>query len=314
MSMEKSEEIDCHAVLGVPKGASAEEIRTEWRKLEALHHADPAKLREIDAAVDVLLDRAAIAESLRKAAQRGAATSSDDSDSLDFSPVKAEEPRPPGDEVDTLEDAETHKRRRTRAPAAAAPAKSRGNKAPSGKEISVEQMRKAVGSSDLIEAPPRRSLAIPLVIIAAIGVIALFAMTERPSKEVVTVAPPSKKAPPTYQGAPAARSQSQHPNTPPARPKSVPSQLETAALPPVQASVMPAEFVQAFLDYAKKTGSKAIALALDKDGRSAFGSVARHATQKEANDDALSECTRFKTQAGIQASCRLYAVGDQVTW
>ena len=77
---------------------------------------------------------------------------------------------------------------------------------------------------------------------------------------------------------------------------------------------MPAEFMQAFLEYARKPGSKAIALALDKDGKSAFGSVARHATQKEANEDALSECTRFKTQAGIQASCRLYAVGDQVTW
>lgn len=311
--MDKPEEIDYYAVLGVPTDASAEQIRNEWRRLEALHHADAARLREIDAAVDILLDRAAVAESLRKAEQGGVAIPAAESDSLDFSPAAADEPRPVVDEAESLGDAETHKRRRTRAPAAAPAAKSRGTKAPAGKAVSVDQMRKAVGSSDLIEAAPSRSLAVPLVIVAVVGVAALYAMTDRP-KEAVTVAPPAKTAPPVYQSAPAAKAQ--HPNVPPPKPKPVAPPVEAAAPPPSSSSppIMSAEFMQAFLDYAKKPGSKAMAVAVDLNGKSAFGSVARHASQKEANEDALSECARLKTQAGIQASCRLYAVGDQVTW
>lgn len=308
--MNNVDEIDHYAVLGVPKDASAEQIRTEWRKLEALHHADPARLREIDAAVDVLLDRAALAESLRIAEQRGVAIPAPDSDSLDFSPREPDKPGRLMDDVDTPDDAQTHKRRRARGPAPAAPAKSRGKKAPAGKEVSIEQMRKAVGSSDRIEAPRSRSLTVPLVIIALIGLVIVFAVTERASKEVAAPSSPAKPPPPTYQSAPAAKAP-QHSNTPPPKAQTAPPQVQA---PPPQAPALPAEFLQAFQEYTKKSASKAIALALDSDGKAAFGSVARHATQQAANEGALSECTRLKTPHGVRADCRLYAVGDKVVW
>jgi hypothetical protein len=78
--------------------------------------------------------------------------------------------------------------------------------------------------------------------------------------------------------------------------------------------VIPTEFMQAFQKYTAKSGNKAIALALDNQGRHAFGSIAGHATQAQANEEALAECRTYKTQAGVQGDCRLYAVGDKVVW
>ena len=82
----------------------------------------------------------------------------------------------------------------------------------------------------------------------------------------------------------------------------------------MQTRTLPADFLKAFQEYAAKSGNKAMALALDADGRSAFVGVAGYTTQSEANEEALSECTRFKPQNGVQENCRLYAVGDKVVW
>jgi hypothetical protein len=80
------------------------------------------------------------------------------------------------------------------------------------------------------------------------------------------------------------------------------------------ARTIPPEFLQAFQDYGKLAGSKAIALALDDQGRWAYGIIARHATQPEANQEALLECAGFKAQSDVQENCRLYAAGDRVIW
>ena len=103
----------------------------------------------------------------------------------------------------------------------------------------------------------------------------------------------------------------------PARPQSSLAQAPppaAAAPQPVQKPAWPADFLQAFQEYAGKPGSKAMAMALDGGGRMAWIGVFERATQSEANDEALSQCMRHKTQSAVQENCRLYAVGDEIVW
>lgn len=162
--------------------------------------------------------------------------------------------------------------------------------------------RKTTGSSDPDKARSSRRLAVPFLIVIAIALVVAFALTRRPAKEPVTPSPSATPASPT-QRSPSTQKTPQA-DTPPlaAAPQSTPTRT------------LPAEFLKAFQEYAAKSASKAIALALDNDGRSAHVSVFGYSTQSEANEAALSECTRFKVQSGVQENCRLYAAGDEVVW
>jgi hypothetical protein len=84
--------------------------------------------------------------------------------------------------------------------------------------------------------------------------------------------------------------------------------------PRMNIPAVPAAFLAPFQAYTTDAGAKAIALALDKDGRFAHAVVARHPVQAEANGEALADCERYRAQAGIQEPCRLFAVGDKIVW
>ena len=150
-------------------------------------------------------------------------------------------------------------------------------------------------------AKPRRF--VPLLVIVAIGATIAFFMTERAPEETKAPQPaPKSSKPPPFQP----------PTATPAPKAQTPAQ--SAPPPETQPPAIPAEFLKAYKDYAARSGNKAIALALDTDGRFAYAAIAGPATQKEASDEAISDCTRFRTQSGIKASCRLYAIGDKVVW
>ena len=132
--------------------------------------------------------------------------------------------------------------------------------------------------------------------VVAIAVVVAFARTERSPEAPVT--PPPAAAPP-------------------ATPERVPAQAPppaAAAPQPAQKPAWPADFLEAFQEYAGKPGSKAMAMALDGAGRMAWIGVFERATQSEANDEALSQCMRHKAQSAVQENCRLYAVGDEIVW
>jgi len=88
----------------------------------------------------------------------------------------------------------------------------------------------------------------------------------------------------------------------------------SAAPEDVQARKIPPEFLKAFEDYATKSGGKAMALALDSNGKSAYVSISGYPTQSQASEEAMSECARHRIEASVQESCKLYAVGDKVVW
>ena len=216
-------------------------------------------------------------ESLRKGNKAGAPAPADaGADSLDFTqaaPAASPAP-PPVDHATPLRRASSRKRSPAAVPAQAAPQRT-------------------------------RSIAIPLLIAAAIGVAAYVvsdrsaqAPTPPTAKAPAPLPPPAYKAPQTP--APAAKA----PASPPA----------PADAPSVGPPALPAEFLQLFQTYSAKPAPKAIALALDPNGRWAYGSIAGYSTQAGANEEALSECARFKAQSDIKEKCRLYAVGDKVVW
>jgi hypothetical protein len=149
-----------------------------------------------------------------------------------------------------------------------------------------------------------------LLVIVAIGATIAFFMTERAAEETKAPQPaPKSSKPPPFQPPTATPA----PKAPAPAPKTQ-TPAQAAAPPETQPPAIPAEFLKAYKDYAARSGNKAIALALDANGRFAYGAIAGLATQKEASDEAISDCTRFRTQSGIRASCRLYAIGDKVVW
>jgi hypothetical protein len=217
-------------------------------------------------------------ESRRKAGQRGApATPESGADSLDFSHIG------PGE-----------------SPAPVADAKPAGAKASRSRSASVVPAHKRIGSSARDEAGARR-VVVPVLIIIAIGLMVTVLTTEHASQELATPEPsatPTPKAAQTYAPSP--------------RVGAAPSSASTAQSTP--ARTLPDQFLKAFQEYAAKSGKKAMALALDSDGRSAYVGAYGYATQPAANEEALSECMRLRVQSGVQQNCRMYAVGDEVVW
>ena len=139
-----------------------------------------------------------------------------------------------------------------------------------------------------------------LLAFIAIAAVIAFATTRRAAE--APVKPP-----------PAAAPKARMPATPQASPAESPPPA-AAAPQPAQKRPWPADFLNAFQEYAGKPGSKAMAMALDADGKMAYIGVFERATQAEANEAALAECMRFRAQSAVQENCRLYAVGDEVVW
>jgi hypothetical protein len=151
-----------------------------------------------------------------------------------------------------------------------------------------------------------------IVLPAAIaGVIALGIayMATEPASEAPAPATPVKAAPAKVEKAPQYAA--------PKAPSPAASNAVTPPQPPaprVNIPAVPTAFLAPFQAYTTEAGSKAIALALDKDGRFAHAVVARHPVQAEANGEALADCERYRAQSGIQVPCRLFAVGDKIVW
>lgn len=157
---------------------------------------------------------------------------------------------------------------------------------------------------------PRSSRSIaPVLLIAAIAIAAALFVTQRSSTRVVTAPRPSAQ--------PAARAHQSPPAyTPPqthaaAAKPAVPAPASTTRVEP---HAIPADFLKTLETYKNQSGGKAVALALDANGRWAYGNVSGFTAQADANQEALVECARYKAQAGIQANCRLYAAGENVVW
>jgi hypothetical protein len=160
-------------------------------------------------------------------------------------------------------------------------------------------------------AGSRKTFVSILAAIAVAGVIA-FAMKEEAPPQSTPASSSAAPAPAPQspaQGAPAQRAPQPYP--PP-----VPTATPQSATPPKLESVraMPADFLKAVREYNTKPAYRAIALALDNDGKWAYGTVSASATQQGANDEALSECERHKPKSGAQSGCRLFAAGDKVVW
>jgi len=152
----------------------------------------------------------------------------------------------------------------------------------------------------------RRSAAVPLVIVTAIAIAVAVAVTDRTAQEVAT--PKAKPAPFQTPRQPAQA------YAPPSKPPVSQPVPPTKPAAPTQPPALPPEFLKELQDYKTRTGVKALALALDPDGRYAFATVAGVEKQATANEEALSDCARYRAQSGIKTSCRLYAVADKVVW
>lgn len=168
--------------------------------------------------------------------------------------------------------------------------------------------RKAKKAPESAKASGPRKLGLPVLIIAAIIVAAVFFMARQSSKEVAP--PPKAKKPPASAPKKAPASKPSQPYPPPV---AMPTPPQT---PPqdVQARVLPPDFLKAVQQYNTKAGYKAMALALDTDGKWAYGTITGWGTQAGANAESLAECEKFKIQSKAQATCRLFAVGDKVVW
>jgi hypothetical protein len=133
-------------------------------------------------------------------------------------------------------------------------------------------------------------------------------MARESSNEVAPPPKAKKAAAPAPKAAP--KSKAAQPYPPPV---AMPTPPQTPA-PGVEARVLPPDFLKAVQQYNTKAGFKAMALALDPDGKWAYGTITGGATQAGANEEAQAECEKFKMQSGAQSTCRLFAVGDKVVW
>ena len=158
------------------------------------------------------------------------------------------------------------------------------------------------------KAPPRK-VGLPVLIAGAIILAVVFFMARESSNEV---APPpqakKKAAAPAPKTAP--KSKAAQPYPPPVATPTPPQ----APAPGVESRVLPPDFLKAVQQYNTKAGFKAMSLALDTDGKYAYGTITGWPTQAGANEEALAECEKFKVQSKAQSTCRLFAVGDRVVW
>jgi hypothetical protein len=158
----------------------------------------------------------------------------------------------------------------------------------------------------LVEPAPksRGGIVLPAAIAGAIA-LAIAYVTAEP--EAPAPAAPVKATPAPVQKAPLYAA-------PKATKPAVTATVPPPPAPRVQMPAVPTAFLQPFQAYTIEAGSKAIALALDRDGRFAHAIVARHPVQAEANGEALADCERYRAGAGVQEPCRLFAVGDRIVW
>ena len=164
-----------------------------------------------------------------------------------------------------------------------------------------------------VAAKPRKGVRVVLAAVALGG--AVVALTHVPH---------DAPAPPAAKGATPLRVP-QAVATEPAPSKSArPYAAGSAAVPPLNATpatpapqhvpAVPTAFLEPFQAYAAEPEPKAIALALDRDGRFAYASVSAHSTQDKAGAEALSDCESHRANGGIKQSCRLFAIGAKIVW
>jgi len=70
-------------------------------------------------------------------------------------------------------------------------------------------------------------------------------------------------------------------------------------------------FEEALDVYRLSSGKKALALAVDENGKKAFAALYGSWSQKSADRKALDGCNRNAARRSIQAQCYLFATGDE---
>jgi hypothetical protein len=156
-----------------------------------------------------------------------------------------------------------------------------------------------------------RSALVPLLIVAGVAIAVALGVSERTSQEAASPIPATKSPPAPYQTPAPKSSQAYAPTKPQTLPPTVQS---VKPLPGERPQTLPAEFLKELQDYQGRSGLKAIALALDADGRYAYAAVAGLAKQQTANEEALADCARYRAQSAIRSTCRVYAEGDKIVW
>jgi len=63
--------------------------------------------------------------------------------------------------------------------------------------------------------------------------------------------------------------------------------------------------------YRHSKGKKALAVAVDESGKKAFAVLYGSWSQTSANEKALVECSKNAEKSGVQATCYLFATGDE---
>ena len=79
----------------------------------------------------------------------------------------------------------------------------------------------------------------------------------------------------------------------------------TTQLPPASG------FEEALDVYRLSSGKKAMAVAVDEEGRKEFSVLYGAWRQKSANEKALAFCNQKAARRGIEAQCYLFAIGDE---
>jgi len=228
--------------------------------------------------------------------KRSAPSAADDGDdSLDFSHIGPATPAAP--------------------PAAPVPsAKPRRRRGAKGRSGPGATHKITPGSDQPKPARAKRTSRVVLFLLV-IALVAGYLMTRHAANEPAPSPPTAASKPPAYAGAPPsapppASTPSRDAGTPP-QPPALPS---SDPAPTAQAPALPPEFLPVFQAYTAKAAPKALAVAVNSKGQWAYASIGNHATQADANEEALAHCARLKAQSDIQESCRLYAVGDKVVW
>jgi len=74
----------------------------------------------------------------------------------------------------------------------------------------------------------------------------------------------------------------------------------------------PASGFEETLDvYLQSKGKKALAVAVDENGKKAFAVLYGSLTQASANEKALVACSEKAEKSGVRATCYLFATGDE---
>jgi len=71
---------------------------------------------------------------------------------------------------------------------------------------------------------------------------------------------------------------------------------------------------KSFEEYKTYKSNKAMAVAMDKDGRYAIGYSSEYSSQKRANKRAIDQCTNANNNSEykVNAKCEIYAINDEI--